>query len=905
LHLTGTQYFEPLHDPDLLAAKDLWNQEWISENSSVYRAEYLATELLSAISEKVAAPEKVSDPDSAKHPKGRSGYRGQTPFPDGMTLDTSYVQSIIGNRFSEGYAKGVHDHDAAMILSAMDGFQRKLGLLRHAPTVRTAATLWWQRVLPKSNRNALASWLGGFAKLASAFPNAQPAKEFRSRIAGLVSEADDLLVLFDRDVSELPSSIAAYLFDMLTTAPFLPAYSRQAFALYESFSQTIADNRSAVTDAIKSNDSRPLDSFVLARNWSDAFIETQRDKPASLEPLTDYRDELAWLIQQGGTAEGTVVEAISSVRLDGLAGSHSRINSGAMTVSYHELKDRLADYRRNVVPRFIKMGETKHRLLEAARHDMRLEEFKPKVLTSFVRNRLIDEVYLPMIGDNLAKQMGAAGEGKRTDRMGLLLLISPPGYGKTTLMEYVANRLGVVFMKINGPAIGHGVTSLDPSEAPNAAAREEIERLNLALEMGDNMMLYLDDIQHTHPELLQKFISLCDATRKIEGVRNGRTRTFDFRGRRVAVVMAGNPYTESGERFKIPDMLSNRADVYNLGEIIGGAAEAFEMSYLENCLTSNEVLAPLAAGDPSDAREMLRAAQRDSIEGIDLKGNYSVDVIRSMFDVIRKLLQVRDVVLKVNRAYIRSAAQADAYRTEPPFKLQGSYRNMNRMAEKVVPVMNDAELQTMVFGSYEQDAQTLTTDNEANLLKLKELLAIQTPTEKERWDAIKYAFVENVRMAGVGTDDQAGQLLRQLASMRDGLESIRQVISKAVTVGNEAGEQRMDDRLAVMRESVQTASHRLARVLEVKSTQLQTISRQQALSPPEQSVLVQYKVPRIMTDLIRGQFHLMQEWMRPVLEGTTLQGRELTQLKTRIEAMMKTYTDMQNELDSAGDNEMG
>ena len=112
--------------------------------------------------------------------------------------------------------------------------------------------------------------------------------------------------------------------------------------------------------------------------------------------------------------------------------------------------------------------------------------------------------------------------------------------------------------------------------------------------MGDNVMLYLDDIQHTHPEFLQKFISLCDATRKIEGVSNGRTRTYDLRGRRVSVVMAGNPYTESGERFQIPDMLSNRADVYNLGEIIGDSADAFEMSYLENCLTSNTTLAPLS-----------------------------------------------------------------------------------------------------------------------------------------------------------------------------------------------------------------------------------------------------------------------------------------------------------------------
>ncbi len=49
--------------------------------------------------------------------------------------------------------------------------------------------------------------------------------------------------------------------------------------------------------------------------------------------------------------------------------------------------------------------------------------------------------------------------------MGMLLLISPPGYGKTTLMEYVANRLGLTFMKINGPAIGHRITSR-PGRSP-------------------------------------------------------------------------------------------------------------------------------------------------------------------------------------------------------------------------------------------------------------------------------------------------------------------------------------------------------------------------------------------------------------------------------------------------------
>ena len=151
---------------------------------------------------------------------------------------------------------------------------------------------------------------------------------------------------------------------------------------------------------------------------------------------------------------------------------------------------------------------------------------------------------------NLA--IGTAGENTRTDRMGMLLLISPPGYGKTTLMEYIANRLGLIFMKINGPAIGHQVISIDPADANNMAAKQELEKLNLALEMGDNVMLYLDDIQHCNPEFLQKFISLCDGQRKIEGVYKGVSKTYDLRGKKVCVVMAGNPYTESGDKFQIP-----------------------------------------------------------------------------------------------------------------------------------------------------------------------------------------------------------------------------------------------------------------------------------------------------------------------------------------------------------------
>jgi ATP-dependent Lon protease len=183
-----------------------------------------------------------------------------------------------------------------------------------------------------------------------------------------------------------------------------------------------------------------------------------------------HLDEVSALLFCGDALKKLVVEAGSRARIEGLKGSHGRIDGSTYVFDYLDFQRRLSGFEREVVPRYQKYHQLKQQLVEQERDKLRLDEFKPRVLSSFVRNQLIDRVYLPMIGDNLAKQVGSAGAGKRTELMGLLLLITPPGYGKTTLMDYIANRLGIVFVKVNGPALGHNVMSLDPEEAPNAAA---------------------------------------------------------------------------------------------------------------------------------------------------------------------------------------------------------------------------------------------------------------------------------------------------------------------------------------------------------------------------------------------------------------------------------------------------
>ncbi|MFP4053666.1 MAG: ATP-binding protein, partial [Phycisphaerae bacterium] len=532
-----------------------------------------------------------------------------------------------------------------------------------------------------------------------------------------------------------------------------------------------------------------------------------------------------------------------------------------------------------------------------------------------VRNKLIDRVYLPLLGDNLAKQIGTSGASKRIDRQGLLLLISPPGYGKTTLMEYIANRLGLIFMKINGPALGHQVTSLDPAEATNAAAREEVEKLNLALEMGDNVMIYVDDIQHCNPELLQKFISLCDAQRRMEGVFAGKTRTYDLRGKRVCVVMAGNPYTESGEKFRIPDMLANRSDTYNIGDIVGESHDAFVSSYVENALTSNPVLGKLANRSQQDVYAIMHLAETGDREGVEFEGNYGVDEINEYVSTMKKLFTVREVVLKVNQTYIRSAGQADEYRTEPPFLLQGSYRNMNRIASRVLPVMNEDELWTLIFSAYEQDAQTLTSGAEANLLKFRELVGRLEGENARRWAEIRKTYQRN-KLLGGGEDDKVGLIIRQLNQFGEGLDGIRGTLQEGMQTltAGDAGKpapapeaERIGGAVEklgeVISQGVTTLAQRepkappadpavreAAREVMAKLDEMIAAlhARQASAESGEDPAQVSRNV-KMLTSVLEEQFETMETWLRPVARSDEGRTGYVEQLIDRFSSMVNGY----------------
>lgn len=724
LHITSTDFYEEIVNNDLNQLREYYDNSVLSESKSIYRSEYLAYQFLHDVIDNnknltIGKVEKAIEEEKINQ------------------MISEYSSTL----YKEGYIKGIHDQDATLIFLKLFSSYQNAGLLKYSKKSRVLGNFVMSKKL-----NELISFKSEYEfalNIKKTLNNNLRYENYLEKTKQIILET------LDKDYPYIEEA-AKFIIDSIVSnrADYLTVSSE--------LNDLLKVNISSIINNLK------LDEFNSVLEYIDiikSYGEINKDERFIL-----FSEEIAYLNMIKLPKNILKIETIFKV--EGLNGQHERINNGTILIDYEDLIFRGEHHHKVVMPAYENVNEIKYKIISDSKKEYRINDFKAKPLSSFVRNKLITESYLHLIGDNLAKQIGALGDKKRTDLMGMLLLISPPGYGKTTLVEYVAQKLGLVFMKINCPSLGHSVTSLDPKEAPDVTSRKEIEKINLAFEMGNNVMLYLDDIQHTNPEFLQKFISLCDGSRRVDGVWKDEPKTYDFKGKKFSVVMAGNPYTESGEVFKIPDMLANRADIYNLGDMLSGQKDYFELSYIENSLTSNAVLSQLANRNLIDLYKFIENAKGGNNPLNEFEYSYSQAEANEIIDVIKKMLKIQKVILKVNQQYISSAATADKYRTEPAFKLQGSYRNMNKMSEKIVSAMNESEVNEMILDHYLGEAQTLTQGTEENLLKLKELVNILTVEEKLRWEEIKKEFLRNKSTGGDSLDGY-GKIAYQLTLMNE------------------------------------------------------------------------------------------------------------------------------------------
>ena len=201
---------------------------------------------------------------------------------------------------------------------------------------------------------------------------------------------------------------------------------------------------------------------------------------------------------------------------------------------------------------------------------------------------------------------------------------------------------------------------------------------------------------------------------------------------------------------------------------------------------------------------------------------------------------------------------------------------MNKIAEQLSPIMNDEELETLIGAHYLNQAQTLTTGAQANLLKLQELRGMLEGEDLQRWTDIKRTFKRNLLLGSAGGDSEIGQVIAQLTTFSEGLNDIRTTLDNGV---KQLAQGDGDQANVLQNATMQQVAHAVAELAKFNSTlgEMKTMMGEgiktsssitqtgQAPQAP-QKIEVVNKVPNIFLDIIRNQFRVLQTWMEPILK---------------------------------------
>ena len=220
LHLTGTDFFEVIDDERLLATRDVWDQEVVSENRRVYRGEYLAYMLLQEIRQGTEVSEasllEMTSPQRLE-----------------------FIQQFMGPRYTEAYAKGVHDHDAEKILQAMLEMTSSIGLLRFHAQARAMGSLYWEHFGDQQFKSLMSDRLKGIGEIGELFPNLTEQAEYIDDLHEVLTAFVEQYELFSEDYI---SQAARYLYAEVSSGEGF-AVSRRAANLYNEFQSHLQQAR--------------------------------------------------------------------------------------------------------------------------------------------------------------------------------------------------------------------------------------------------------------------------------------------------------------------------------------------------------------------------------------------------------------------------------------------------------------------------------------------------------------------------------------------------------------------------------------------------------------------------------------------------------------------------------------
>ncbi|MEQ9066549.1 MAG: AAA family ATPase, partial [Gimesia chilikensis] len=342
LHLTGTNFFSEIEDERLLATRDVWNQELVSENRDVYRVEYLAYTLLNSLD---------SNPETS--------LESVLKLTDEELL--AFIQKFMGPRYSEGYVKGVHDQDALLLVKSLLKIKPALGLLRYQPAARSLSNLYWNYFCAPELKTLFESQLSGFGRIMQVFPQTGKQQYYISELQQQLTEFVQRLHCFEPAL--VPES-AEYLFQELVHGNQF-VVSQRAGELFQEFEKYLKHNNALerFQESLEATHANPLNWFLLARDWVGAYLDHLNS-----DEDRDYRDEIALLLLAGKLDRQRLIDARVTDQISGLSGSHARIQQGEYHLHYNRFMQRLNEFQQVKVPRFESYVTLKKEIVDEARH---------------------------------------------------------------------------------------------------------------------------------------------------------------------------------------------------------------------------------------------------------------------------------------------------------------------------------------------------------------------------------------------------------------------------------------------------------------------------------------------------------------------------------------------------------
>jgi len=130
----------------------------------------------------------------------------------------------------------------------------------------------------------------------------------------------------------------------------------------------------------------PAERWLLTQSWLMGLVNEK-----SLHDIARYVPEAVAILNTEGKISRTLTEVDVEVEVSGLLGSHGLIEGRTLTFSVDGFLSRMNDHKQRVIPAFHEYHSVRNRIIAEERDKLRLHEFKPRPLSSFVRNRLINE----------------------------------------------------------------------------------------------------------------------------------------------------------------------------------------------------------------------------------------------------------------------------------------------------------------------------------------------------------------------------------------------------------------------------------------------------------------------------------------------------------------------------------